>query len=223
MKRSWKSTYLLALLGCLFVLSSCGGPYEWKGSAINQPTLAPDFTLTNYNGQPWTLSEQRGKAVMLFFGFTYCPDVCPTALADLANVRKQLGDQADKVQVAFITVDPERDTQERLQKYVKDFDPSFVGLTGTPEALQKVYKDYGVTAIKQDMPNSAMKYDVTHSGYIYVINPAGQWQLLFAQDMKVDDMVSFSREPRDGSARHDCAAVPQHGQLLSAMAPFDEW
>jgi len=185
-----KYSWILALLSVMFVLSSCGGPYEYKGGVVNQDVQAPDFTLTDTEGQPWTLSKQHGKVVALFFGFTYCPDVCPTAMADLARVRKELGDQADKVQVALITVDPERDTQERMQKYVKGFDKSFVGLTGTPEELQKVYKAYGVTAIKQDMPDSALKYSVTHSGYIYIINPAGQWQLMFTPDMKVDDMVS---------------------------------
>jgi protein SCO1/2 len=189
LRRAW----LLVLLCAMFVLSSCGGPYEWNGSVINPPAEAPDFTLTDTEGQPWTLSQQRGKVVAMFFGFTYCPDVCPTAMSDLAKVREELGSDAENLQVVFVTVDPERDTVERMQKYVKGFDKSFIGLIGTKEELEKVYKAYGVTAIKQDMPDSALKYSVTHSGYIYVINPEGRWQLLFKPDMTVDDMVSDTR------------------------------
>lgn len=196
-----KYPYLLALLGALMiVLSACGGPYEWKGGVVNPPADAPDFTLTSADGQPWTLSQQRGKVVALFFGYTYCPDVCPTALADLSRVRKQLGSDADNLEVVFVTVDPERDTPERMQKYVKGFDKSFVGLTGTQEELQKVYKAYGVSATKRELPDSALKYSVDHTGFIYTIDPSGKMKVLFTPDMKVDDMVSDTRQLMQGAA-----------------------
>lgn len=182
------------ILGVLVALSACGAPYEFKGGIVNPPTEVPNFTLTNYDGQPWTLSEQRGDVVMLFFGFTTCPDVCPTALADMAAMRRELGADADKVKVAMVTVDPERDTQERLQKYVTRFDPSFAGLRGSPEELQKVYKDYGVVAQRREMPDSGMKYTIDHTGITYVIDPAGKWQVAFTPDMTVEDMASDVRQ-----------------------------
>jgi protein SCO1/2 len=195
MKYQLRATWLVALLCALgIMLSACGGPYEWKGGAVNPPATAPDFTLTTSDGQPWTLSQQRGKVVALFFGYTYCPDVCPTTLSDLSKVSKQLGGDADNFEVAFVTVDPERDTPERMQKYVKGFNTAFVGLTGKQEELQKVYKAYGVYVEKQDMPNSALKYTVNHTGLIYTVDPAGKMKVLFRPDMTVDDMVSDTRQ-----------------------------
>lgn len=184
---------LVLLLCSMLVLVACGGPYTFKGGVVSPPTQAPDFTLTDSSGQPWTLSDQRGKVTLLFFGFTYCPDICPTTLSDFAKVREELGAQADEVQVVFVTVDPERDTPERLQKYVKGYDTTNVALTGTPEELQKVYKAYGVVAQRREMPDSALKYTMDHTGITYAIGPDGKWEVAFTPDMKPDDITSDVR------------------------------
>lgn len=181
----WCSLILAGLM-----LSSCG-VYEFQGTVVDRP--APPFTLTAHTGEPFNLHEQRGKVVLLYFGFTSCPDVCPTDLADLAAVRRELGSDADDVQVVLVTVDPERDTAERLQGYVTSFDPSFLGLRGTPAELEEVYKQYGVSAAKRELPESALQYTIDHSAYTYVIDKAGQWRILFQHDAPVETQVEDIR------------------------------
>jgi protein SCO1/2 len=185
--RAW-----LLLLVSALVLSSCG-THTFRGTVLEPPNQAKDFTLTDHNGQPFTLSQQRGKVLTIFFGFTNCPDVCPTALADMHSVRERLGSDADKLQVLFVSVDPERDTADRIGRYMQMFDPSFIGLTGTRAEIDQVMADYGVTAIKREMPNSALGYTVDHSAFVYVIDAAGNWRLLFPHGSKIDDMTGDLR------------------------------
>jgi protein SCO1/2 len=189
-----RPTFLRLLAGLLLavLLSSCGA-YTFHTTAFNPPEAAPDLSLTDQSGRPFRLSEQRGAVVLVFFGFTSCPDVCPTALADLASVRRKLGADAERVRVAMVTVDPARDTPETLQRYVTRFDPTFIGLTGTPEQLAATNKAYGVTAIRRDLPGSALKYTIDHSAYVYVIDRAGRWRALFRPGDTVDDMASDLR------------------------------
>lgn len=178
------------LVGML--LSACGAE-ELQGVAMPQVQAAPDFTLTTADGQPFRLSEQRGKPVFLFFGYTSCPDVCPTTLADLARAKQQAGKAGENVQVVFVSVDPERDTPERIKRYVSNFDPSFVGLHGTDEQLQPVLKAYGVTAIKRPLPNSKLGYVVDHSSYVAVIDREGQWRELFGFGDPVESIANDMR------------------------------
>jgi protein SCO1/2 len=135
---------------------------------------APDFTLSSARGGPFTLSQHRGRTVALLFGYTHCPDVCPTTLAALARAKHQLGSSAGAFDVAFITVDPARDTPGRLARYVALFDPAFFGLSGTPAQLNAVYTDYHV--YHQQLPNRAgsRDYDVAHSSDIILIGPDGR-------------------------------------------------
>ncbi|HEU4325272.1 MAG TPA: SCO family protein [Roseiflexaceae bacterium] len=194
MKISSVRTVLLALLAVgLLLLSACGGSYEFKGGVVNPPQTAPDFTLTDQHGKPFRLSEQQGKLTLVFFGFTTCPDVCPTTLSDIKAAQRELGSDADKVQVVMVTLDPERDTPERLNTYMSRFDPSYLGLTGSPETLEKVYKDYGVTVIKRDLPESALKYTFDHSTFTYVVDQKGAWPLAFVLGMKPADIASDLR------------------------------
>jgi protein SCO1/2 len=183
---------LLALLALSLALSACGS-YEFRGGVIEPPSDSPDFTLTNQSGQPFQLSEQRGQVVLLFFGFTNCPDVCPTALAEAAAARRQLGTDGEKLTVALITVDPERDTPERLGRYVRAFDPSFVGLSGTRAELEPIYKAYGVAATRRELPESALAYTIDHSAFLYVIDRDGQWRVAFTPGTPIEDMVSDLR------------------------------
>lgn len=184
-------TLLLTLAGC--------GSYEFRGRPITPPLPAHDFTLTDHNGQPFQLQQHTGKVVVLFFGFTNCPDICPTALADLAQAREKLGAQANQVQVVFITVDPERDTSQVIKDYLAHFDPSFLGLYGTPEELEPVIKAYGVYALTSTptpAPEAANGHEhhseglVEHSGYIYIIDKQGRWRELFSSGNSPTDIAA---------------------------------
>lgn len=183
---------VLMLLALVVIVSACGG-YEFRGVTLDPPKEAPDFTLTDFDGKPFQLSDHRGKVVILFFGFTNCPDMCPAALSDMAAARRKLGADAEKVQGVFVSLDPDRDTPERLKRYVTAFDPTFIGVRGSEMELEPVVKDYGVTYMRRDLPGSALGYTIDHSTFIYVIDAAGRWRLLFTHGMPVDDIVSDLR------------------------------
>lgn len=164
-------------------------PYTFRGSLIEPLLSATDFTLQAHNGQPFTLSEQHGKVVLLFFGYTSCPDVCPATLAEYRQIASQLGDQADAAIFVMITADPERDTPERLANYVTAFNPDFLGLAGSPEELQAVYDGYGVFVEKEDTDSKA-GYLVSHTARIYVIDQDGNLRLTFPFGMEAEDIGS---------------------------------
>lgn len=187
---AWRAARLAMLAGLL--LGACGG-HTFHGTIIRPPNPAPDFTLTTHSGQPFRLSEQRGKVVVLFFGFTHCPDVCPTALGDLAAVFRRLGADADQVQVAFVTIDPARDTPELMARYVTLFDQRFIGLSGSQAAIDPIVKAYGVAVQRRDLPGSALGYTMDHSAFLYVIDKTGAWGQLFGPDLTVDQMADDLR------------------------------
>ncbi len=162
---------------------------EFKGGALDPPRPAPDFTLRAPDGTAFSLREHRGKVVLLSFGYTFCPDVCPMTLSELARVRADLGEAGKQVRVAFITVDPERDTPKRLGQYTRYFDKTFVGLSGTAEQLAGVQKAYGVTAEKRAVPGTSAAYLIDHSAFIYVIDTEGRLRLMFPFGTPVEDMV----------------------------------
>ncbi len=180
------------LLACVWLLNACGRQ-ELHGTVLDPPKAAPDFTLTAHTGQPFRLSEQRGKVVLLFFGFTNCPDVCPTALADMAAVQNRLGADASQVQVVFVTLDPERDTPGRLAKYMGAFNPSFLGLSGTQAEINPIAKAYGVTFVRRELPNSALKYTIDHSPFMYIIDKQGTWRELLQDGIPITDMANDIR------------------------------
>lgn len=132
-----------------------------------------DFSLLGAQG-PLSLADYRGKVVLLYFGYTYCPDVCPTSLSLLAQALSSLTpDEVARVQGIFVSIDPERDTVDRLKEYAPFFHPSIVGVTGTPEALAGIAKQYGASYMKQK-PNADGQYAVDHSSVTYVIDPQGR-------------------------------------------------
>lgn len=188
---SRRSLILIVSIGTLvaIMLSSCSN-YDFRGGTTETLIEAPDFTLTDTNGEPFRLSDHRGKVVMLFFGFTNCPDICPTSLGEMAAVKRQLGNKADRVEMVFVTVDPERDTPERLEAYVKQFDESIIGLHGTPEELEPVFKSYGVIAERRELPDSAVGYVMDHTASIYTIDRSGIWRVVFPFGMSVEDITS---------------------------------
>lgn len=160
----------LALAGC-----SASGP-SFRNTDITGADYGKDFTLTDHTGKTRTLGDFRGKVVVMFFGYTRCPDVCPTTLAELKAVKDQLGEEAGKLQVLFVTVDPERDTPRLLAEYVPAFDPSFLGLYGDSAATAKVAKDFRV--FYQKVPGKTPDgYTVDHTAGSYVFDPQGRLRL----------------------------------------------
>ena len=152
---------LMALLALALTLTAFVVPrlnsYSFNGILLQSPQPASDFTLTAHYGQDVTLSDYRGRVVLLFFGYANCPDVCPATLADLKQAMQALGDEADKVQVFMVSVDPERDSQADLAAFVPAFHPSFVGLTGSPDEVAEIATYYGVYFAKQES-ESALGY-----------------------------------------------------------------
>ncbi len=155
---------------------------------VYESTVAPQIVLPTANGGEFRLSDQKGRVVLLFFGYTYCPDVCPTTLANLKQVVSQLGADAARVQVTFITVDPARDTSDLTQAYAVRFDPSFLGLSGNMTELGNVWSEYG--AIRELGPKDANgDYEVTHSTRVTVIDTHGNLRLSFNYDSRWQDIL----------------------------------
>ncbi len=161
---------------------------KFEYTDITGVEIGGDFQLTDHNGHPRSLSDFRGKVVAVFFGFTHCPDVCPTTLAELAQTVKRLGARGDEVQILFITVDPARDTQKVLAQYVPAFDPRFLGLYGDPATTAKVAAAYKVFFAPQP-PNASGNYTVDHSAAIFVIDRRGRPRLVMGAGRTVSGMV----------------------------------
>ena len=159
-----------ALVGC-----DAAGP-SFKNTDLTGADFGKDFSLTDHAGKARTLADFRGKVVVMFFGYTRCPDVCPTTLAELKAVKDQLGEDGKRLQILFVTVDPERDTQKLLADYVPVFDPSFLGLYADPAATAKVAKDFRV--FYQKVPGRTPDgYTVDHTAGSYVFDPQGRLRL----------------------------------------------
>ena len=170
----------LRLLGAALVVLSlvgCGPPQPaFKNTDVTGADCCKDFRLTDHNGKTRTLADFRGKAVVMFFGYTQCPDVCPTTMSEMKAVLQQLGADAQRVQVLFVTVDPERDTRELLASYVPAFDPNFLGLYGDSDATAKMAKEFRVYYRKQPGPTPT-SYTVDHTAGSYVFDPQGRVRL----------------------------------------------
>lgn len=187
-------------LACIAALSMTAGLLmgcspdkpQFKSIDLTGADYAQGFSLTDHNGQLRTLKDFSGKIVVVFFGFTQCPDVCPTALAELAQVKQQLGPDADKLQAIFITVDPERDTSELLKAYMVNFDPSFLALRPTPEQLPQVAKDFKIyyKKVEGKTPGS---YTMDHSAGSYVFDTKGRIRLYNRYGAGVDVLASDIR------------------------------
>jgi protein SCO1/2 len=187
----WLRQWALLTLACCLLLTAvgCGGP-SFKGKARQPLSPAPDFTLTDQHGRPFRLSEQKGNVVLLYFGYTYCPDVCPTTLGDFKRLHKLLGDKAARVRFVFVTADPERDTPERLKKYLDIFNPDFLGLVGTEAELQDVYSKYDIFVQKEEVKGSAAEYLVSHTASVTLIDPDGNWRLIYDFGTPPEDMAA---------------------------------
>ena len=148
-----------------------------------------DFSLTDHDNKPFQLSSQRGKAVLIFFGYASCPDACPTTLSKLSAAYRRLGADAAKVQTLYITVDPDRDTPEILKEDLSYFRIGAIGLTGTKAEIDKVVAQYGASYEIVPMPQSEAQYTVAHSTTLYALDAAGRTRILFPYEATVDEIT----------------------------------
>ncbi|HSB49670.1 MAG TPA: SCO family protein [Burkholderiales bacterium] len=175
---------LLAAIVCALVavcFAGCGErpqAAKFRLTDVTGADFGKELNLTDHDGRPRTLADFRGKVVTVFFGFTHCPDVCPVTLAEMAQVVRELGPDGNRVQVLFVTVDPERDTQQVLKQYVPSFNPTFLGLYGDAEATARAAKAFKIYYQKQ--PAKDGRYSVDHSAGTYILDGEGRLRL-FAQ------------------------------------------
>ena len=185
------------LVGAVVVWSAINGrlPFgapAFHGTVIQSPDVVADFTLTSSTGDQLSLSDLRGKVVLLYFGYTFCPDACPTTLNELKKVPPALGDRADEVQVVMVTVDPQRDTPEVLREYLAYFDPSFLGLTGTEEEVLAAATPLGIYFSAHE-GSAATGYLVDHTTSVLAIDKDGYLRLLYSFETPGEDIAADMR------------------------------
>ena len=195
--------YSLYAVAVAVLLGFCGvwltGP--WRGAsprdgsaALQAPAIGGPFTLTAADGSTVTDETYRGKILLVYFGYTSCPDACPTTLNDIAAALADLGPLADRVQPLFITIDPQRDTREVLANYVKSFDPRILGLTGTPEQIAAAAKAYGVYYAPYKTADAPDGYLMDHTSVVFVMNEAHRFVASFTQDTPATQMADRLRK-----------------------------
>jgi protein SCO1/2 len=189
---------LCLLMLALLAAPAIAAPPALKAGVFEPPRAAPALALLDAAGKPFSLADYRDKVVILEFGYTSCPAVCPTTLATLAQARAQLKELAGRVQVVFVTVDPERDTAPRLAAYLARFDRGFIGLSGSKQQLSAVMQAYGINAAKVPLAGAG-NYAIDHSSYLYFIDPRGMLRAL----------MPFGRPAAD--IAHDARALLQEG------------
>ncbi|HLR12695.1 MAG TPA: SCO family protein [Burkholderiaceae bacterium] len=177
------------------VLAGCSAdkPTEFLGTDLSGTDYGKALSMPDTTGELRTLEDFSGKVTVVFFGFTQCPDICPTALAEMAHTLELLDDQANNVQVVFITVDPERDTPEILQEYVQAFDDRFMGLTGSDKQLEKTAKSFKVYYARAP-ENATEDYSMDHSASFYVFDQKGEPRVLISGDAPADEIASDIRQ-----------------------------
>ena len=187
------TTWLFRFVLLALLLAACSPEApKFRSTDITGADFGKELTLTGHDGKPRTLADFRGKAVVLFFGYTHCPDICPTTLVEMAGVMKKLGKDAARVQVVFVTVDPERDTPEVLGKYVPAFDAGFLGMSGDAAATQRAAQEFKIFYEKR-AGSTPSAYTVDHSGQSYVIDPQGRMRLFVRHDRISQDLAGDLR------------------------------
>jgi protein SCO1 len=169
-------------------VTACADKPSFRNTDITGAEFAREFSLTDHNGVRRTLADFKGKAVVVFFGFTQCPDVCPTTMAEMSEVTQQLGEDGKRLQVLFITVDPERDTAALLKQYVPAFNANFLGLTGTVDEVTKVAKEFKVFFQKQPTKTPG-GYTMDHTANSYVFDAQGKVRLVVKHGLGAAPLV----------------------------------
>jgi protein SCO1/2 len=187
-----KPTFLFIVFALLLgAVVGCDATHEFGGATYSEPIEIADFTLTGVDG-PVNLSDFAGKYVMVYFGYTYCPDVCPATLSELRRVGEQLESDMDDVQVIMITVDPERDTPEKTHEYASYFDPSFIGLSGSKLEIDTAAAPFGIYYEKHD-GSAESGYLVDHTARTYLIDPEGRALVAYPFETRAESMVDDLR------------------------------
>lgn len=203
-----RDLFALAGLSVAWGAAACGDrPAANTGGAASaaQPVAAAstdlpvlegggDFTLTDHDGQPFALSSLRGKVVLIFFGYTFCPDACPTTLSKLSSVSRRLGDDAARIKTLYISVDPERDTPAVIKADLANFRLDALGLTGAKADIDKVVGQYGAAYEIVPTPESAAKYTVSHTTTLYALDTTGRLRMKFRYEATVDEVVAGLRQ-----------------------------
>lgn len=196
-----RSTWLWVVLA---VLAAGGGvwvakrtsdqaPQLTSGTWLPQPRALAQFSLTDQSGQPFTLESLKGHPTLVFFGFTHCPDVCPTTLAKLSQVVKAAN--VPGLKVLLISADPARDTPEQLERYVHAFNPEFIGATGSVDEIERVAREFGVAIVKVEMPGG--QYTVDHSAVVFLLNKLGERVAVFTPPFEIEPVAADLRNTAD--------------------------
>ncbi|MGQ9491988.1 MAG: SCO family protein [Anaerolineae bacterium] len=182
---------LLLVLGTVLIVAGCGRQ-GLRGTPYEPPRPAAEITGVNWDNTTFRLSDLRGKIALLFFGYTYCPDICPTTMAEMRKLMELRGPRADKVAVVFVSVDPERDTPARLAEYVPFFDRRFYGVQLALNTLEQVKRAYGVFAEKRPYvgADGSTTYTIDHTARVFLVDPTGLLRVSFAYGTPVEDMRS---------------------------------
>jgi len=188
---------LFIALPCTLLAACSRVPVAFRNTDLTGATFGRGFELEDHHGQRRSLADFRGKVVVIFFGYTSCPDICPTTLARLAEVMKALGPAAGAVQVLFVTLDPERDSAERLKEFVPWFHPSFLGLRGDQAQIKVVSNEFRVFSARKEV-GSELGYVLDHSSGAYVFDPVGRLRLYVKDTASVNDIVADIRLLQEG-------------------------
>lgn len=178
--------------GALLVLAACTPQLE-RGVLIEDADPAPALAFTAADGQRFDLAAERGKAVLLYFGYTSCPDVCPTTMADWARAKRALGADTSKVRFVFVSMDPDRDTPAIAQEYARKFDPGFIGLTGSDAELNALKERWSIAAYPEGDPRQGF-YTVAHPAHTFVVDPEGRFRVLFEPGVPGDAIANDLRK-----------------------------
>ena len=174
----FRMRFLLCTAGMLLLLGGCATP-DFNGVVLDPPEPAPALALTDSTGAEFALSGQRGKVVLVFFGYTHCPDICPTTLLDWKKAAAELGTEAASVRFVFVSVDPERDTPAVAQRYAARFDARFTGLSGSRDQIDAMLRQWKLAAFRDGIPGDTTPvYTVSHPSQVFVIDPEGQLRLM---------------------------------------------
>lgn len=173
---------------CLLVLSGCRDEYKFYGIPVNPMVTAPLEPLVRDDSSSFSIGAERGRASLVFFGYTNCPDICPTTLADWTRVKSALGDDARKVNFVFVTIDPENDTPAVMKSYVANFDTAFVGLSGTPAEIDSIAKAFGVTAFPEGTLESGHTA-MAHPSRVYLVDPQARIRFVYPPGLKPEEIA----------------------------------
>ncbi len=182
----WLGIIIIFITAGLLLISFLTKPYTYHGTVINPPKAAPDFSLQDTQGNTFRLSDYKGQLVLIFFGYTNCPDECPATCAILEQVWSGLGTKTSQVKFVFITVDPDRDTAPVLRTFLAKFNSQFIGLTGSVSELQPVWTDFGVYVTKS---GSGADYSVSHSLNLYLVDKQGDVYLIYPYPTTTDELL----------------------------------